>query len=233
MKFSPDAPSKPLRRQLRHETFPLLIASLMVSAQLAACKSAPVPHPGAARASLPHARCEMQSGTPVVRRPASQTSSGTTQPNLITARPMKANGLGEPVLLRPSSTNDIILSATWCPVCIQLEHVLRDPALAPDLRGRNLVFVFVREHEMEGEPEGPETGEHPAALRSYLQYPERIRNLPGQAFLWTDPPPGEMVYFPTVFTTNGSMNGFEWLIKELGVPQETLALSRSRASGRS
>jgi hypothetical protein len=220
MKFFPFAASKPLR-QLSHETLALLIACMVAATQVAACKSAPVPRPSAAVAPLRQAQHERQSGT--------QANAGAAQPNTFTVQRMQANGLGEPVLLRPGATTDLILSATWCPACMQLDHVLRDPALAPYLRGRNLVFLFVNEHLMAEPPEGSETAEHRSALSPYLLHPEGIRSLPGPAYLWTDWPGGH-VRFPTILTANGSMGALDWLMNGLGVPQETLALAFSRAT---
>ncbi len=217
MKFSPSAPSKPLRRQLSHETLALLIAGLVAATQLAACKAAPV------------MQRERQSGTQAASQPAIQANSGAAQSNAITAQRMLANGLGEPVLLRPGAATDLILSATWCPTCLQMDQVLRDPALAPYLRGRNLVFLFVNEHRMGEPPEGSEAVEHQGDLSPYLLHPDRIRSLPGAAYLWTDPPAVPM-QFPTLLTANGSMSELDWLMKGLGVPQETLALAFSRAS---
>jgi hypothetical protein len=217
MKLSSSAPSKPLRRRFSHETLALLIAGLVAATQLAACKSAPVP------------QRERQSGTQAASQPATQANSGATQSNAITAQRMLANGLGEPVLLRPGAATDIILSATWCPTCLQMDQVLRDPALAPYLRGLNLVFLFVNEHHMAEPPEGSEAVEHQGDLSAYLLHPERIRSLPGAAYLWTDPPAGHM-QFPTLLTANGSMSELHWLMKGLGVPQETLALAFCRAS---
>jgi hypothetical protein len=217
MKFSPSAPSKPLRRRLSHETLALLIAGLVAATQLAACKSAPV------------AQRERQSGTQAASQPGTQANSFAAQTNAITAQRMLANGLGEAVLLRPGAATDIILSATWCPVCRQMDQVLRDPALAPYLRGRNLVFLFVNEHHMGEPPEGSEAVEHQGDLSPYLLHPDRIRSLPGAAYLWTDPP-AEPMQFPTLLTANGSMSELHWLINGLGVPQETLALAFSRAS---
>ena len=216
MKFSPSAPSKPLRRQLSYETLALLIAGLVAATQLAACKSAPV------------MQRERQSGTQAASQAATQANRGAAQP-AFTAQRMEANGLGEPVLLRPGAATDLILSATWCPTCLQMDQVLRDPALAPYLRGRNLVFLFVNEHHMGGPPEGSEAVEHQGDLSPYLLHPDRIRSLPGAAYLWTDPPAGHM-QFPTILTANGSISELDWLMKRLGVPQETLALAFSRAS---
>jgi hypothetical protein len=230
MKLSPFPPSKPFRRRLWRETVPLLIACLAAAAQLTACKAAHVPSRDAASASLPQAQHNMQSGNERASRPVAQANSGATQPSALAAQLMRANGLGESVALRPGATTDLILSATWCGACKQLDHVLRDPAIAPYLRGRSLVFVFLNEHLMKGAP--PEASEDPGDLRSYLLHPEGIRNLPGPAYLLTDPPAGS-VQFPTVLTANGSMGGFEWLMKDLGVPEETLALVLSRGSGHS
>jgi hypothetical protein len=230
MNFSPFAPSKPLRRRVSHETLALLIAGLVAATQLAACKSAPVPRPGAAAASMPQAQREPQSGSQAASQRATQANSGTAQPNGFTAQRIEANGLGEPVRLRPGAATDLILSATWCPACKQMDQVLRDPALAPYLRGRNLMFLFVNEHQMmEGTTEGPEAGEHHGDLSPYLLHPEVIRSLPGPAYLWTDPPTGHM-QFPTILTANGLISELDWLMKGLGVPQETLALAFSRAS---
>ena len=217
MKFSPSAPSKPLRRQLSYETLALLIAGLVAATQLAACKSAPV------------MQRERQSGTQAASQAATQANRGAAQP-AFTAQRMEANGLGEPVLLRPGAATDLILSATWCPACKQMDQVLRDPALAPYLRSRNLAFLFVNEHQMmEGTTEGPEAGEPRGDLRPYLLHPEVIRSLPGPAYLWTNPSTGHM-QFPTILTANGSISELDWLMKRLGVPQETLALAFSRAS---
>jgi hypothetical protein len=223
MKFSLSAPSKPLRRRVSHETFALLIAGLVAATQLAACKSAPVSHPGAAAASM------RQSRTKAEGQPATQANRGAAQP-AFSAQRMEANGLGEPVLLRPGAATDLILSATWCPACKQMDQVLRDPALAPYLRSRNLAFLFVNEHQMmEGTTEGPEAGEPRGDLRPYLLHPEVIRSLPGPAYLWTNPSTGHM-QFPTILTANGSISELDWLMKGLGIPEETLALAFSRAS---
>ena len=229
MKLSSSAPSKPLRRRLSQETLALLIAGLVAATQLAACKSAPVARPGATFASLPRAQRERQSGTPAASQPATQPTRIAAQSPAFTAQRMLPNGLGEPVLLRPGAATDIILSATWCPTCLRMDQVLRDPALAPYLRGRNLVFLFVNEHQMGEPPEGPEAVEHQGGLSPYLLHPERIRSLPGAAYLWTDPPAEDM-RFPTLLTANGSMSELDWLMKGLGVPRETLALAFSRAS---
>jgi hypothetical protein len=229
MNFSPFAPSKPLRRRVSHETLALLIAGLVAATQLAACKSAPVPRPGAAAASMPQAQRERQSGSQAASQRATQANSGGAQPNGFTAQRMEANGLGEPVRLRPGAATDLILSATWCPACLQMDQVLRDPALAPYLRGRNLVFLFVNEHQMGEPPEGSEAVEHQSDLSPYLLHPERIRSLPGAAYLWTDPPAEDM-QFPTLLTANGPVSVIDWLMKGLGVPQETLTLAFSRAS---
>jgi hypothetical protein len=218
MKLSPFPPSKSLRRRLSHETLALLIACTVAATQLAACKSAPVP------------QHERQTGRQAASRPATQATGGAAESPAFTAQRIQANGLGEPALLRPGATTDLILSATWCGACMQMDHVLRDPSLAPYLRGRNLVFLFVSEHQMmEVATEAPEAGEHYGNLLPYLLHPERIPSLPGPAYLWTDPPPGHM-RFPTILTANGSMSELDWLTKALGVPQETLVLAFSRAS---
>jgi hypothetical protein len=215
MKLSSFPPSKSLRRRLSHETLALLIACTVAATQLAACKSAPDP------------QHERQTGRQAASRPATEASSNAAQSPAFTAQRMLPNGLGEPVLLRPGATTDLILSATWCGACMQMDHVLRDPALAPYLRGRNLVFLFMNEHQMmEGTTEA---SEHHAGLLPYLLHPERIPSLPGSAYLWTDPPSGPM-RFPTILTANGSMSELDWLTKALGIPQETLALAFSRAS---
>jgi hypothetical protein len=216
MKFSLLIPSQPLRREVSHKTLALLIACTLAATQLTACKSAPVQQRG------------RQGAIQAASQPATQASTGAAQPTTYTAQQLQANGLGEPVLLRPGATADIILSATWCPVCRQLDQVLLDPALAPYLRGRNLAFLFVNEHQtMEGEQ--PAAGEYQGDLRPYLLHPEGIVNLPGPAYIWTNRPSGGL-QFPTILTANGSMEANDWLMKGLGVPEETLALAYSRAS---
>jgi hypothetical protein len=229
MNFSPSAPSKPLRRRVSHETLALLIAGLVAATQLAACKSAPVPKPGAAAASMPQAQRERQSGTQATSQPAPQPTRVAAQSPTFTAQRMLPNGLGEPVLLRPSVTTDLILSATWCPTCMEMDRVLRDPALAPYLKGRTLAFLFVNEHQMGEPPEGPEASDELGGLRPYVLHPKTIGSLPGPAYLWTNWPSGPM-QFPTILTANGTMSELDWLTKGLGVPQETLVLAFSRAS---
>ena len=217
MKLSPFSSSKPLRRQLSHETLALLMACTVAATQLTACKSAPAPQ---------HVR---QSGTQAASQPAPQPTRVAAQSPAFTAQRMLPNGLGEAVLLRPSATTDLILSATWCPTCMHLDRVLRDPALAPYLKGRTLAFLFVNEHQLAQPPEGPEVGDDQGGLHPYVLHPETIGSLPGPAYLWTDWPSGHM-QFPTILTANGTMSELDWLTKRLGVPQETLALAFSRAS---
>jgi hypothetical protein len=221
MKFSPFAVSNRSRHQRSRETLALLVACLAVATQLAACKSAPVPKPAVAFATPPQAQSPRQTATQPASQPATQSSNGIADRNVFTAQLMKASGLGPAVLLRPAATTDVILTATWCPACMQLEHVLRDPAVAPYLRGRNVAFLFVNEHLMQGAPQELKTGVNPNVLSSYLLHPEGIRNLPGPVYLWTDQPAGQYE-FPLVFTANGSMGGLNWLTKGLGVPQETV-----------
>jgi hypothetical protein len=218
MKFSPFSSSKPFRRQLSHERLALLMACMVAATQLTACKSAPVPH---------HVR---QSGTQAASQPAPQATRVAAQTPAFTAQRMLPNGLGEPVLLRPSATTDLILSATWCPTCMHMDRVLHDPAVAPYLKGRTPVFLFVNEHQMmEGTTETPEAAAGHHDLRPYVLHPETIGSLPGPAYLWTNWPSGHM-QFPTILTANGTMGELDWLTKRLGVPEEILALAFSRAS---
>jgi hypothetical protein len=217
MKLSPFSSSKPLRRQLSHEMLALLMACMVAATQLTACKSAPVPQ---------HAR---QSGMPATIQAAPQPTRVVARSPTFTAQRMLPNGLGEPVLLRPGATTDLILSATWCPACMEMDRVLRDPALAPYLKGRTLAFLFVNEHQLAEPHEGSETGGDQGGLHPYVLHPETIGSLPGPAYLWTDWPSGHM-QFPTILTANGRMSEIDWLTKRLGVPQETLVLAFSRAS---
>ena len=218
MKLSPFSSSKPLRHHLSRETLALLLACMVAATQLTACKSAPVPH---------HVR---QSGTQAASQPAPQATRVAAQTPAFTAQRMLPNGLGEPVLLRPSATTDLILSATWCPTCMEMDRVLRDPTVAPYLKGRTPAFLFVNEHQMmEGTTEAPEVAAGHHDLRPYVLHPETIGSLPGPAYLWTNWPSGHM-QFPTILTANGSMGELDWLTKRLGVPEEILALAFSRAS---
>lgn len=216
MKLSPFSSSKPLRHHLSRETLALLMACMVAATQLTACKSAPVPQ---------HVR---QSGTQAASQPAPQPTRVAAQSPAFTAQRMQQDGLGEPVLLRPSATTDLILSATWCPTCMEMDRVLRDPAVAPYLKGRTPAFLFVNEHQMmEGTTEAPEVAAEHHDLRPYVLHPETIGSLPGPAYLWTNWPSGHM-QFPTILTANGSMGELDWLTKRLGVPQETLVLAFSR-----